>query len=82
MPRGDKKLLMQHPVANDCDEEGLEILASMLDQISANSRESAVLSELRDALLPKLVSGEIDVSQVEETGSATSSLYPSAFTTF
>lgn len=33
--------------------------------ILANSLENRKLAELRDALLPKLMSGEIDVSQVE-----------------
>lgn len=65
MPRGDKKQMMQYPVANDCDEDDLEVLASMLDHISANNRESTRLSELRDALLPKLMAGEIDVSGIE-----------------
>lgn len=65
MPRGDKKQMMQYPVAGDYVEEGLEILASILDQISANNRENTRLSELRDALLPKLMSGEIDVSGIE-----------------
>ncbi|WP_225749135.1 restriction endonuclease subunit S [Paraeggerthella sp. Marseille-Q4926] len=64
MPRGDKKQMMQYPVASKCDERGLEILASILNKISTNNRENARLLELRDALLPKLMSGEIDVSQV------------------
>lgn len=65
MPRGDKKQMMQYPVANDYSEETLEILASMLDQISANNRENDSLSELRNALLPKLMAGDIDVSGIE-----------------
>ena len=65
MPRGDKRQMMRYPVASSCDEESLGILSSMLDQISANNRENARLSELRDVLLPKLMSGAIDVSQVE-----------------
>ena len=64
MPRGDKKQMMQSPVANDCDEEGLGILASLLNQTSINNRESVRLSDLRDALLPKLMSGEIDASTI------------------
>ena len=65
MPRGDKSQMMQYPVVNDCDIGDLEALASLLDQISANNRENTMLSMLRDALLPKLMSGEIDVSAVE-----------------
>jgi len=33
--------------------------------MQANNRESAKLAELRDALLPKLMSGEIDVSSIQ-----------------
>ena len=39
-------------------------LQPMYDAIKANSIESKYLAELRDALLPKLISGEIDVSKV------------------
>nr|WP_315522207.1 restriction endonuclease subunit S [Olegusella massiliensis] len=39
------------------------ILAMML----ANAKENQCLAELRDALLPKLMSGEIDVSKVDLT---------------
>ncbi|TGY61347.1 restriction endonuclease subunit S [Muricaecibacterium torontonense] len=36
-------------------------------QIVANAKESSQLSHLRDALLPKLMSGEIAVSQIDIT---------------
>lgn len=65
MPRGDKRQMMQYPVASDCNEEELKILTSMVNQISASNRENDRLSELRDALLPKLMSGETDVSKIE-----------------
>mgnify|MGYP000771428323 CR=1 FL=1 len=35
------------------------------DQIYANGKQSEQLSLLRDALLPKLMSGELDVSAIE-----------------
>lgn len=35
------------------------------DLLLDNTREAAALAELRDALLPKLMSGELDVSEVE-----------------
>lgn len=38
---------------------------SAFDLIAANNNESKALASLRDALLPKLMSGEIDVSKVE-----------------
>lgn len=37
----------------------------MFEQVIANTRESKKLADLRDALLPKLMSGEIDVSEIE-----------------
>lgn len=40
-------------------------LDSLFAAISHNQAESKVLEELRDALLPKLMSGEIDVSDIE-----------------
>lgn len=38
---------------------------SLYDGIVAHTRESSTLAELRDALLPKLISGEIRVSEAE-----------------
>lgn len=37
----------------------------MMHLIANNAKESKRLAELRDTLLPKLMSGEIDVSEVE-----------------
>ena len=65
MPRGEKKQMMQYPVARRCDQDTLDALTAMVGQIGANSRENETLSSLRDALLPKLMPGEIDVSDVE-----------------
>lgn len=44
-----------------------ESIAATLGAIYANQIENLRLAELRDALLPKLMSGEIDVSQVDVT---------------
>ena len=41
-----------------------EITSPMIDQIVVNCLENKRLSELRDALLPQLMSGEVDVSEV------------------
>lgn len=38
---------------------------TVFDRIFANGKESEQLSQLRDALLPKLMSGELDVSDIE-----------------
>lgn len=42
-----------------------ETLKSLFAFIAANQRENISLSEIRDALLPKLMSGEINVSAVQ-----------------
>ncbi len=41
------------------------LLPAIFDQIEANIAESKRLIDIRDALLPRLMSGEIDVSKVE-----------------
>ncbi len=65
MPRGDKKQMMEYPVSRQCNAQGLALLTSAAERLCANSRQNAILSELRDALLPKLMSGEIDVSKIK-----------------
>lgn len=47
--------------------EVAEQIAAVLETIFVNQIESEGLSQLRDALLPKLMSGEIDVSKVDLT---------------
>lgn len=41
------------------------VVAPMYQAMQANSREAAKLAELRDTLLPRLMSGEIDVSDIQ-----------------
>lgn len=65
MPRGDKKQVMNYPVSLSCKETDLDLLLSAAKRISSNERQNDRLSELRDTLLPKLMSGEIDVSEIE-----------------
>ena len=67
MPRGDKKQVMNFPIAFRCDENDLAVLNSVVEQMAMNDAESARLAELCDALLPKLMSSEIDVSKVDLT---------------
>ena len=64
MPRGDKKQIMQYPVQSNCEERKLEFLTSLVNQIGVNTRENAKLSNLRNALLSKLITGEIDISKI------------------
>lgn len=45
--------------------EIIKYLNQILRAIDANKRDTALLKELRDVLLPKLMSGEIDVTKVD-----------------
>ena len=65
MPRGDKKQMMEFRIAPTCEPDDLSVLSASLKQISLNDAESAKLVVLRNRLLPKLMSGEIDVSQID-----------------
>ena len=68
MPRGDKQQIMNYPIVLP-DKESLDLfnglIVPMLDQIATNRIESSRLAALRDALLPKLMSGELDVSSTD-----------------
>ena len=68
MPRGDKQQIMTYPVVLPSEEKlaGFNTIASpLLEQIYSNGAENKRLSILRDTLLPKLMSGEIDVAAVQ-----------------
>lgn len=41
-----------------------QVITPLLTKIEANLRENLVLTEMRDTLLPKLLSGEIDLSNI------------------
>ena len=67
MPRGDKQQIMTYAVHIPSDEvlDDFNALAKpLLAQIENNRLENIRLSALRDGLLPKLMSGEIDVSDI------------------
>lgn len=64
MPRGDKKQLMTFPIMAHCQEPELAMFNSAIEGIAANEIQTNNLIELRDSLLPKLMSGEIDVSSI------------------
>lgn len=59
MPRGDKKQLMDFRVSITCENKDVGLLIAAVQVIAANAAESEGLVKLRDALLPKLMSGEI-----------------------
>lgn len=68
MPRGDKQQIMTYPVVIPSNEEleGFNAIAlPVLEQICSYRAENKRLSALRDSLLPKLMSGEIDVSDIQ-----------------
>ena len=68
MPRGDKQQIMTYPVVLPSEEELARfntIASPLLEQIYSNRAENKRLSILRDTLLPKLMSGEIDVSAIQ-----------------
>jgi len=68
MPRGDKQQIMSYIVHIPSDDELAEFNAlakPILAQIESNRRENIRLSALRDGLLPKLMSCEIDVSHIQ-----------------
>lgn len=68
MPRGDKQQIMSYTVVLPSDEElgkFNDLALPILTQIQSNRGENKRLSEVRDALLPKLMSGELDVSDLD-----------------
>lgn len=68
MPRGDKQQIMSYPVVLPSDEELGEfndLALPILTQIHSNRSENKRLSVVRDAILPQLMSGEIDVSGIQ-----------------
>tara|TARA_R110002050_G_scaffold20348_1_gene57692 strand:- start:84870 stop:86189 length:1320 start_codon:yes stop_codon:yes gene_type:complete len=42
-------------------------VSSLLEQIKSNAQENQTLTKLRDTLLPKLISGEVRVKDIEQT---------------
>ena len=68
MPRGDKQQIMAYPAALPSDEELDEfnkLALPILAQLHSNKVENKRLSATRDTLLPKLMSGEVDVSGIQ-----------------
>lgn len=68
MPRGDKQQIMQYPIhipTRDDLDEFVAMAENILDMIHVNEVENKNLQRLRDSLLPKLMSGELDVSDLD-----------------
>lgn len=67
MPRGDKRQIMTYPVtipSNDKLRIFNAVALPILSSMESNRTERVRLSSLRDFLLPKLLSGEIDISDI------------------
>lgn len=52
-------------LSDDDSKKVLSIIKPMMDTIHNNSQENMQLAALRDSLLPKLMSGELDVSNID-----------------
>lgn len=68
MPRGDKQQIMTYPVNIPSSDDLCIFNAAalpILSHIESNRAENVRLSALRDSLLPRLMSGEIDVSSIQ-----------------
>ena len=57
------ELLRGSPLIHECFEH---LCGALFDSIDCRNRESSVLSKLRDALLPRLISGELRVPDAEK----------------
>ena len=68
MPRGDKQQIMTYavhiPSGTELDEFN-QLAQPILAQIESKRLENIRLSSLRDSLIPKLMSGEIDISAIQ-----------------
>ena len=68
MPRGDKQQIMKYPIVVPTAEAIIDfnaVVIPMLEQITINNKENRRLATMRDTLLPRLMSGELDVSEIE-----------------
>ena len=68
MPRGDKQQMLSYRVVlptKQAIDNFTNMVKPIFEQQRCNNEESSRLAALRDTLLPKLMSGEIDVSEVE-----------------
>ncbi len=63
--RDQRRMLVALPPSDAQTQLG-RLVAPMFERIANNRAESDTLAELRDALLPKLISGEIRVPEAEE----------------
>ncbi|MEE4412083.1 restriction endonuclease subunit S, partial [Serratia sp. C2(2)] len=69
MPRGDKKAIMEWSCIEP-DTRLVKVFSNKVKEfysyIESHNKENTQLSQLRDTLLPKLLSGEITLPEAEE----------------
>lgn len=68
MPRGDKQAIALYQVGlpdKDVIASVTDVVKPMLEQVSLNERRNQQLTKLRNLLLPKLLAGDIDLSNIE-----------------
>lgn len=68
MPRGDKQAIALYQVGlpdKDVIASVTDVVKPMLEQVSLNERQNQQLTKLRDLLLPKLLAGDIDLSNIK-----------------
>ena len=63
------RLLVPHPPAALIQRFGVEA-ATIREKMAANAKENASLSEMRDLLLPKLMSGQIHLKDAEQAAAS------------
>lgn len=68
MPRGDKQAIALYQVGlpdKDVIASVTDVVKPMLEQVSLNERQNQQLTKLRGLLLPKMLAGDIDLSNIE-----------------
>ena len=68
MPRGDKQAIALYQVGlpdKDVIASVTDEVKPMLEQVSHNERQNQQLTKLRNLLLPKLLAGDVDLSNIE-----------------
>ncbi|GHU06128.1 hypothetical protein FACS1894158_11650 [Betaproteobacteria bacterium] len=68
MPRGDKQQILSYPAtipSNKALEEFVSLVSPLLEQADLLKSENIRLAESRDTLLPRLMSGELSVADLD-----------------
>ena len=52
---------MKHPISKDRCDAFSELVQAYIDKTASNEKQNEELTKLRDTLLPKLISGELQI---------------------